>query len=250
VAVSQYLCLMAVIRFQLQMPAAVPSVAAVSKNMVMAMVMAKSVSPIETATKQHTIIFWVYIGLLVLTAIFTFLVWWSGNKVQDAIRADADARIAEATQRAAEANRTAEQERLARIRIEERLAGWRLEPEAEARLIDKLKPYKVPFALWVNPVEFRFMHIIDRVLRQAGWTWHQPPISNPVFNILLDGKAAITYHSGITIELAQERWSDFGPAANALIQSLNAEGIAAKLNVVTAGAGDPTTLHVVIGNRE
>jgi hypothetical protein len=151
--------------------------------------------------------------------------------------------------RIAEANRTTEQERLARIRIEERLAGWRLDAAAQQRLLEKVKPYKVRFELWVHPSEFRFMQVIDRILREAGWAWQKPTTGNQIFDILLDGKAAINYNSGITIEVAQERWNDFGPAATALTHGLIAEGIPARGHIVPRGA-DPSAIHVVIGNRD
>jgi hypothetical protein len=67
--------------------------------------MAMSTTPavesfIEAATKRHGRMFGAYIAVLVLTALvvalFTWLVWRSGNAVQDAIQADANARIEEA----------------------------------------------------------------------------------------------------------------------------------------------------------
>jgi hypothetical protein len=55
-------------------------------------------SPIETAATAHTRLFFLYVGVLVVaalaTAVLTVLVWRSGNKYTDAIRADAEARIA------------------------------------------------------------------------------------------------------------------------------------------------------------
>ena len=56
-----------------------------------------NVSPIEAATRVHNLVYLAYVAVLVLAAFFTWLAWKTGNKVQDAIRADADARIAEAS---------------------------------------------------------------------------------------------------------------------------------------------------------
>lgn len=64
----------------------------------------QSASPIETAAKNHNLLFFVYLALIALVTVFTWLVWKSGNKVQDAIRAGADARIEEAKGEAAKAN--------------------------------------------------------------------------------------------------------------------------------------------------
>ena len=207
-------------------------------------------NPIDELTRQHKWVFAGYMVLLGLMAIFSYWVWSSGNRVQEAIRKDADVRIAGANERAAEANRLAEQERLARIRIEERIAGWRLEPDAEERLIEKLKPYaKTPIDLSVNPNEIRFMRVIDRILEHAGWTRHQPRPRDPVLNMLLEGKAEINYEHGIFMEVAQERWNDFGPAFTALVQGLVAEGIPARGHIVTQGSA-PSAIHILIGNRE
>ena len=70
------------------------------------------VSDIERASAQHTRIFWWSIGVIVFaavataiaTAVVTYLVWKSGNRVQDAIRAEATAKIADANLKIAEAN--------------------------------------------------------------------------------------------------------------------------------------------------
>jgi len=70
-------------------------------NMVIAMITTPlGQSSIELATKRTNRIFLAYIVLLVVTALlvalFTWLTWDSGNKLQDAIRSDANARIEEA----------------------------------------------------------------------------------------------------------------------------------------------------------
>jgi hypothetical protein len=59
-----------------------------------------NVSPIEAATRVHNLVYLAYVTVLVLAAFFTWLAWKTGNRVQDAIRADADARIAEASSKA------------------------------------------------------------------------------------------------------------------------------------------------------
>jgi hypothetical protein len=158
---------------------------------------------------------------------------------------DKDKEIADAKARAAEANRLAAEEQLARVKIEEKLAGWRLDPKAQERLIEKLKPYAgTPFDLAVNPVEYRFMETLDGILIAAGWV-RQPKAD---FSVLLDGKASINYWSGVTIEFAQESLNSFRTAAETLVRGLAAEGIPAKGNVIQGG--DPNAIHVVVGKRE
>jgi hypothetical protein len=53
---------------------------------------------IKAAQTRHNRIFGAYVLILVLTVLGTYLVWNSGNKVQEAIQADASARIEEAKQ--------------------------------------------------------------------------------------------------------------------------------------------------------
>jgi outer membrane murein-binding lipoprotein Lpp len=156
-----------------------------------------SASLINRALSVHTRMLVGYVVVVVvagvLTALFTYLVWASGNRVQDAIRTDADARIlriksdsekatresnekiaalnrqaavlrleaeaarkdistakaeaARANERAANAekeaarlNKIAEEERLARIKIEERLRPRRLSQEQREALRSALSP--------------------------------------------------------------------------------------------------------------
>jgi hypothetical protein len=172
---------------------------------------------------------------------------WARNEA-----ASANERAALAEQHAAEANLTAEQERLARIKIEDTLSGWRLDAQAQNRVTERLKPYAgTPFDFAANPTEYRFLETLDQVLKTAHWSMQLPKATNPLFNVLLDNKATIFYGSGITVEFAQERSQDFTPAAEALVKSLIAEGIPAKGHLITQGADpNPSAIHVVIGKRE
>src|SRR6266481_1427347 len=61
-------------------------------------------SSIVSAIATHNRLFFVYMVLVVMVAVFTYLVWQSGNRVQGAIQSDADARIKEAQRGASEAD--------------------------------------------------------------------------------------------------------------------------------------------------
>jgi hypothetical protein len=50
-------------------------------------------SAIESAITSNNRIFWLYVFILVIGAVVTVLLFFSGNKVQEAIKADADARL-------------------------------------------------------------------------------------------------------------------------------------------------------------
>src|SRR5579859_2064881 len=59
---------------------------------------------IKSAQALHNRIFVAYVMLLAITVLGTFLVWWSGNKAQDAIQSNANARIEEAKSIASKAD--------------------------------------------------------------------------------------------------------------------------------------------------
>jgi hypothetical protein len=84
--------------------AATPKMAPTIANVMITMMMAQSTGDraIDAATRRNGRIFVAYIVVLLVTAVvisvFTWLTWDSGNKLQDAIRQDANARIEEAKQ--------------------------------------------------------------------------------------------------------------------------------------------------------
>ena len=61
-------------------------------------------NPIADATRWNNWLFWGYMVLIALVALFTYLVWQSGKNLADAIQGDADARIQEAKSIAAKAD--------------------------------------------------------------------------------------------------------------------------------------------------
>lgn len=64
--------------------------------------------PIAAATRFHTKVFFVYVIILALAALFQWWVWSTNNRLQDAIRKDSDARIEEAKATGAQANARAQ----------------------------------------------------------------------------------------------------------------------------------------------
>jgi hypothetical protein len=125
---------------------------------------------IQHLTAIHSRYFLVSLALTGAVAVFSYLAWRSGNRVQDAVRDDALARIAEAktlaaraeegTARAladaaqasakaegfrldiAKANATAEHERLARLQLEARLADRVITADQRTRLRAAFSPLK------------------------------------------------------------------------------------------------------------
>jgi hypothetical protein len=102
---------------------------------------------IAAATARNTTIFRVYIGALIVTALvlayLAWLVWDAGNKVQDAVQADADAKVAglqkdaadaKAAQQRVETNLAEQQARAATaerslLALQEKLRARRLSSE-------------------------------------------------------------------------------------------------------------------------
>jgi hypothetical protein len=79
--------------------------------------------PIAAATRFHTKVFFIYVALLVLAAIFQWWVWSTNNRLQDAIREDSDARIVEAKAEGAKANERAEKLESANLTLKGQVAG-------------------------------------------------------------------------------------------------------------------------------
>jgi hypothetical protein len=154
-----------------------------------------------------------------------------------------------AEERAAEANLIAETERLARVRIEERLSGWKLDARAQANVIAQLKAYPgTPFDLFANPDEASFLNVIDSMLRTSGWKREPPMLADGQVTILLSNKAAIMYVPGFIVEVASEKEIDFGKAFVALVGALIAHGIPVQPRI--AKGAPQNAIHIVIGKRE
>jgi len=165
---------------------------------------------IGAAQARHNRIFGAYVLILVLTVLGTYLVWSSGNKVQDAIHDDANARIAEAgkataqlqsdnlklsgqvaglqtdatdakaAQQQVEIELNKQRERaanaeLALLQLQEQIKPRTISPEQRTRLIATLKnaPNKLPVDVTCiigDGEGFAFASQIDEILKSSGWT--------------------------------------------------------------------------------
>jgi len=169
-------------------------------------VSSSSNSSIERAVALHGKLFLAYLIVLIVaalaTVVFTALVWRSGNKVQDAIRADAEAKIATANAGADAARKEAAvaNENTARLslrveeeskeRIKAELELERLKKQVGPRLLNReafLKalegqpkaPVQVLY-LRDDPDSLEFAQEIAGLLERAGWTvTAREPIPTP-----------------------------------------------------------------------
>lgn len=108
--------------------------------------------------------------------------------------------IAKANENAAEANRIAEEERLARVKIEERFSPRRLAKEQQLRIIEKLRPFagqQFSFAVYPDPESIDLMRVLESILKSAGWI----RIPSQIGDVEVEG-AGIAYASGIFVDVA------------------------------------------------
>lgn len=162
--------------------------------------------------------------------------------------------IAKANEGAARANEMAEQERLARIKIEERVGGWKLSKDAQDDLSKVMKPFAgTHFSLIANPIEEPFVEMLDRILRDAGWIREAPLDDNGnAATILLSGKAMVAFSSGLSVVVSQDEFAALSPAAEAYKQALLADGFEVKLEQAVPPINKiaPTVIKFIIGKRD
>jgi hypothetical protein len=99
--------------------------------------------------------------------------------------------IESARRDADEANRVAESERLARIKIEERMADRRLTLEQQAAIVKKLEPFgpkSVELIVVGSPEPMQISDTIFDVLERAGWLvpWRRGELPRPIRGMLVE----------------------------------------------------------------
>jgi hypothetical protein len=92
---------------------------------------------------------------------------------------------AQALQHAADANRIAEEERLKRVQIEERMKPRSLKPGAQA--VSALKAYKGTeytfSSVFADEESITLLKQLDSILLSVGWTRVKPPHAYPAINV-------------------------------------------------------------------
>jgi hypothetical protein len=153
--------------------------------------------------------------------------------------AEANERASEADKKAAEANEKAEKERLARLRIEEKLAPRSLSQIKE--LVNKLKPFVgVSVAIRVlvdnNPDAIPLSEQIASVSQAAGWKTN-------IVHVALG-----EYVRGVVITPSDGPDTKASVAAKVLTEGLNADGITASLGAPPPPSNNqPNTMWMTIG---
>jgi hypothetical protein len=159
---------------------------------------------------------------------------------------------AAASERAAEANRIAEGEKLARLKIEEKLAPRNLTEEQQKRFKDKVGLFVgTPYELVVDPVPeaINLITTIDNILRSSSWFNKESERKDlrSTFTLPSGSKVEQAYFSGVVVQLTNALRPKYFKAAEMLVVALRGEGIDAVLSFLPANDPSPNTIHVAIG---
>ena len=130
----------------------------------------------ETASSAYNLANVFLVGALVVGVIATLVVVWMGNVKEEYLRRDiagAHERGKAAEERAAEANKIAEQERLARVKIEEKLAPRRITQKDQQYISTQISEFKgVVGGIGSSPRDIESMRLesgIHAALAEGGW---------------------------------------------------------------------------------
>jgi hypothetical protein len=197
---------------------------------------------VETVSRANMIVLACAAGFGFIAALFVAASWFTGTRIADLQdselsrykteagiqiaqanelsakanegAASANERAAEANQRAAEANRLAESEKLARLRIEEKIRGRRLTAEQKDKLSAVLRPF-APASITIEYPGTSDQEIvdlasdIDAAIRNAGIT-----MSTANRSMMMG-----TSWRGITILFGDDRAAETEAIANFLIEA-------------------------------
>jgi hypothetical protein len=169
--------------------------------------------------------------------------------------ANAEERIAEANRGAAEAVKVAETERLARVKIEDRLKPRTLNDKQRERIEARLKQYRdTPYELAVDPTpeSVNFLKTIDTILRKSGWAPQPSARKELRMTVKLESGSQVEegIFSNVTIMLSQSLVPKYNQAAAALVLALRAEGIETNYSLLPESDPSPDNIHVMVGSKE
>ncbi len=168
------------------------------------------------ASRVYDVANWFLIGGAGITVVATILVVWMGNVKETYLRTN----LAVTGLAAAEANEKAEREKLARMKIEKRLAPRSLSvPQiiAIAAKLQRFKGQKFQFVSYQDDQEvLGLVRQIASALLAADW-----------IGFKVEGFLMAELYTGVTVQYAPSKEVEFGPAARELAEALNTEGIAA-----------------------
>jgi hypothetical protein len=202
--------------------------------------------PLPVANHIADIANFFFIGSLVIGVVSTVtIVWMTGVKEAywENLRRQSDEAISQANARAAEAIQKAEEERLARIKIEARLAPRNIPQDQQDELASKLigfKPQRVTlYASPSLPESEWFVRQLGAMLKQAGWDAEVLP-GTPGATILFPAIGVVVWYP----------YQEFPPgnvAANRLAELLRELGFGAV--ALPNKVDPPITLTIVVTTK-
>jgi hypothetical protein len=156
---------------------------------------------------------------------------------------DSNERISAADARAAEANRIAEGERLARLKLEKEMAWRSLDDAQRRKLIVAVRQFAGQVFDLVtyqdDPEAKNFANILAQALLDAGWKL-EPPSAFLAFQIEL----------GVRFEIAPSAEAKIAPAVNALHEICQEIGITASAGLREGLENDkPHAIKVRVGKK-
>jgi hypothetical protein len=209
-------------------------------------------------------------GVLVLGGVVGEYIFASKlSQVAETLQQMADAEVAQANKDAAQANeraanaekeaarlgKMAEDEKLARVKIEQQLAPRTLDGEQQKRIRGRLSGFAgTPFELAVSDTTeaAALMLTLDNLLRAAGWVYK--PSENADFRTvytLRNGEDAEQFlGNGVLIGLSKSLQAKYKRAAKALVSTLRDEGITTTDFILPDNDPSPNAIHVKIGNKQ
>ena len=166
---------------------------------------------------------------LVIVFVATVLIVWMGNKKEQYSKIE----LSQTALLAAQATRIAEGEKLARVRIEQRLADRVLTYVQIEAISDKVRPfsgqeYEIT-TFWDLKEPLAIADRIHTALQLAGWEYLKPERTR----VILGGREGVRVNVN---PAADERTKE---AAKSLVTALNGEDIASQLRE----QGDPNNPH-------
>jgi hypothetical protein len=168
--------------------------------------------------------------------------------------ANARKEAALANERAAEANKIAEGERLARIKIEHKLAPRILSDENQKRIESKLKPFAgMPYELGLNavPEAINLANTIDKILRSAGWVNKESAKKDFrfIFTLQSGSKVEQAFASGIVVQATAAFLAKNRLGIEVFVAALGEEGLDTTFELLRDDDPSPDALRVIIGSK-
>jgi hypothetical protein len=215
---------------------------------------------LEMASRVSDIANFFFIASLVVGVMSTVaIVWMAGVKEAhwDALRKESDreiaelnketaiarSQIAEADAKAAEANEKAETERLARVRIEQRLADRVLTDEQLSSISNKIKGFSGQeygvTTYWDLKESVAISNRIALGLERGGWSYVKP--AQAAF--MLGGI------EGVQVWVHPDADDSVKKAADALVEALNDEDMDAVLKEQNPANPKDNKIHLNIGTK-